>query len=495
MSLALITTPPRQFENDQAEQAVLGAILRNNTAFDRIADVLKPEHFGSEVYAEFFRIIRARIQSGRTADPITIRDEAMSNPITGPSWSSHLMGMTGAMVTISGVRDYALAVHDCWVARSLRSFATDLLTGVRDNGSQTAGEILEEAHKGIANISESGDGQKALVLASGAVDALLTATEARWKAGNALSGLDTGFEGLNDKLSGMRNGGVYVVAARPGAGKSALGIGLAVRMCQRNGRGLVWSGEMPAEELMARAIAAKCNLPLNVVLTGMWTFGNGERQRVHQRDMDRIVAAGIEAAKLPLVIDDRESVTVQQIASRARRMKREKAGLSFIVIDYIGLMRSSAEMRRSGNRTAEVTEISGDLARMARELNVPVIVLSQLNRQSENRDDRRPSLADIRDSGAIEQDARCVMAIYREEMALRTRVGPDGFLVRNHGETDSNFSKRSEEHDRALERSKGKGEVIVLKNRGGQTGIVGMHFDGPSTWFRDISEDEKGAAW
>ncbi|WP_025841382.1 DnaB-like helicase C-terminal domain-containing protein [Asaia platycodi] len=152
-------------------------------------------------------------------------------------------------------------------------------------------------------------------------------------------------------------------------------------------------------------------------------------------------------------------------------------------------------MKRSGNRTAEVTEISRDVASMARELNVPVIALSQLNRQSENREDRRPFLADIRDSGAIEQDARGVMALYREEMALRLLVGADGQVSRNSGESDAAYEKRAAEMTERLAKSAGTAEVIVLKNRGGRTGIVGMQFDGPSTWFRGDDERQNSAAW
>jgi len=305
----------------------------------------------------------------------------------------------------------------------------------------------------------------------------------------------TGYQGLSDLLSGLKPGGVYVVAARPRVGKSSLMLGLAMRAAQTSGRGLIWSGEMSTEELMSKAVAGKTGLPVDVVMTGHWKFPNGERRPVSREDMDRIVSAGMAAHDIPMMVDDREGATVQQILTRAPRMKRQKQGLAFIALDYLQLMEASAAVKRSGNRTAEVTEISRDVARMARELNVPVIALSQLNRQSENREDRRPSLADIRDSGAIEQDARGVMALYREEMALRLLVGADGQVSRNSGESDAAYEKRAAEMTERLAKSAGTAEVIVLKNRGGRTGIVGMQFDGPSTWFRGDDERQNSAAW
>lgn len=485
--------PGRTFENPEAEQALLGGLLTSNPSYDRVADLVRPEHFSDEVHGEFYRIIAARITAGRVADPVTVRDEAEANPITGPHWKKYLANMTNAMVGISSMRDYAVAVHEAWAARQIRVLGQELVSEVRD-GALTPTKILEDAQGRIHAIAQSGDGSRPVTSASSAVDTLLAATESNWRNGNALSGLSTGYAELDERISGVRRGGMYVIAARPGMGKSALGLGLAVRMARQHGRVLFWSGEMSADELMGRALAAKCRMPFDAVISGHWSFPDGGTAKFKQPDLDRLTAAGMKARQIPLVIDDREAASVAQIATRARRMSREKAGLSAIVLDYIGLMRGSSEVRRSGSRTAEVTEISADIARMARELNVPVIALSQLNRQSENREDRRPTLSDIRDSGAIEQDARCVIAIYREEAAIATRMS-NGMLLRHSGESDAAFSKREDETMRRLDEVRGRGELIILKNRGGRTGVIPMLFDGPSTWFRDKREGERSEAW
>ncbi|WP_336764376.1 DnaB-like helicase C-terminal domain-containing protein [Asaia sp. VD9] len=495
MSESLFLPPVRSLDTFEAECSVLAGVLLNSAMLELVDDILAPEAFTSEAVGELYRIARDRVRAGRPCDPIMIRGEAETNPKTAEFWKASGPKILTAFVGKPVMRGYAQAIADASLLRSLKDEAENLILDVTHAGDKTGAVLVEELQERIERLALSGDTDRPMKTSANAIDTLLEATEAAWKAGNALSGIDTGYEGLNGLLSGLKPGGVYVIAARPGVGKSSLMLGIAMRAAQRNGRGLIWSGEMSAEELMSKAIAGKTGLPVDVVMTGHWKFPNGERRPVSREDMDRIVSAGMAARDIPLMVDDREGATVQQILARARRMKRQKQGLAFIALDYLQLMEASAAVKRSGNRTAEVTEISRDVARMARELNVPVIALSQLNRQSENREDRRPSLADIRDSGAIEQDARCVMALYREEMALRLRVGADGQVSRNSGESDAAYEKRSAEVTERLAKSAGTAEVIVLKNRGGRTGIVGMQFDGPSTWFRGDDERQNDPAW
>ncbi|GBQ89026.1 replicative DNA helicase [Asaia krungthepensis] len=495
MSESIFLPPVRSLDTFEAECSVLAGVLLNSAMLELVDDILTPEAFTSEAVGELYRIARDRVRAGRPCDPITIRSEAETNPKTAEFWKASGPKILTAFVGKPVMRGYAHAIADAALLRSLKDEAENLILDVTHAGDKTGAVLVEELQERIERLALTGDTDRPMKTSANAIDMLLEATEASWKAGNALSGIDTGYEGLNGLLSGLKPGGVYVIAARPGVGKSSLMLGLAMRAAQTSGRGLIWSGEMSAEELMSKAIAGKTGLPVDVVMTGHWKFPNGERRPVSREEMDRIVAAGMAARDIPMMVDDREGATVQQILTRARRMKRQKQGLAFIALDYLQLMEASAAVKRSGNRTAEVTEISRDVARMARELNVPVIALSQLNRQSENREDRRPSLADIRDSGAIEQDARCVMALYREEMALRLRVGADGQVSRNSGESDAAYEKRAAEVTERLAKSAGTAEVIVLKNRGGRTGIVGMQFDGPSTWFRGDDERRSSAAW
>lgn len=495
MSESIFLPPKRSLDTFEAECSVLAGVLLNSTMFELVEDILTPEAFTSEAIGELYRIARDRVRTGRPCDPITIRSEAETNPKTAEFWKASAASILTAFVGKPVMRGYAQAIADAALLRSLKDEAETLILDVTHAGDKPGAVLVEELQERLERLALTGDTERQMKTSASAIDAMLEATEASWKAGNALSGIDTGYQGLNDLLSGLRPGGVYVVAARPGVGKSSLMLGLAMRAAQTSGRVLIWSGEMSAEELMSKAVAGKTGLPVDVVMTGHWKFPNGERRPVSREDMDRIVSAGMAARDIPMMVDDREGATVQQILTRARRMKRQKQGLAFIALDYLQLMEASSAVKRSGNRTAEVTEISRDVARMARELNVPVIALSQLNRQSENREDRRPSLADIRDSGAIEQDARCVMALYREEMALRLRVGADGQVSRNSGESDAAYEKRAAEVTERLAKSAGTAEVIVLKNRGGRTGIVGMQFDGPSTWFRGDDERQSDPAW
>jgi len=493
----LCTTYLRPLESVQAENAVLSSILLRNADYDAIAEILRPEHFSALHRGEMYRLIGNAIQGGRRVDPVTMREVFSSNEAVAAYGvqKAVLEAMNnGIPCPHTLLRSYANELVDLAMRRSLRSMAQKVLNAENETEDDTASAIISRLQEQLQGLSAGVDGTRQAKTSAQATDDLLAETEASWKAGNFLSGHDCGYHLLNERLRGFRPGGMYVIAARPGMGKSSLGLGIAVRMALAEGRGLFWSGEMPAEELMGRAISAKCGLSLNTVLTGMIEGAAGP-ERVSTPTMHRIVNAGMAARRIPLVIDDREGLSVQQIAVRARRMSREPEGLAFVVIDYIGLLRGSDAVRRSGNRVAEVTEISGEIARMARELKVPVIALSQLNRQSENREDRRPGMADIRDSGAIEQDARCILAIYREEDALKSRIGADGQVVRNANESEQAYQKRANDFDAALERSRGKGEIIILKNRGGKGGIVNMWFDGPTTWFRDFSEDEKGPAW
>lgn len=489
---------PPVLENVMAEQGILASILLRNADFDVVAEILRPEHFSARYRGEIYRICGDAIRNGRFADPVTLRSAFQANDAIaeyGPqkAITEILTGMMAAPHSL--LRNYAGEIVDMAARRGIRAIANNVLWGTNEFEDDTATAIINRLQERLQALAAGSDGTRQAKTASTATDTLLADTEASWKAGSYLSGLDCGYETLNKRIRGFRAGAMYVIAGRPGMGKSALGIGIAVRMAIAEGRGMYWSGEMPAEELMGRVVSARCGLTLDTVLTGMFDGPNGP-EPVSGTTMQRIVQAGMDAKKrIPLVIDDREGLSVQQIAIRARRMAREPEGLKFIVIDYIGLLRGSDAVRRSGNRVNEVTEISGEIARLARELRMPIVALSQLNRQSENREDRRPAMSDIRESGAIEQDARCILGVYREEHALQPRIGVDGSVVRNTNESDAAYLKRAEEFDANLERSRGKGEVLILKNRGGKGGIVNMWFDGPTTWFRDQREDEHGLAW
>lgn len=488
--------PP--LDNHRAEVSIVGTVLLNNSAFDAVAESLKPDHFSLPHLGEMFRICGEMIGAGKLADPATTRNAFRANDAIiayGPD-KAVVEVLTKGLAPLPApvLQSYAREVADLFARRSIRQMAQAALWGGNEYEGDDASQIISRMQETLQGLSQGVDtGRKPKTAGEAAAD-LLRETEESWRSGSYLSGMDCGYETLNARIRGFRAGAMYVIAGRPGMGKTALGLGVAVRMALASGRGLFWSGEMSAEELMGRVVSAKCGLTLDTVLTGMIDGRNGP-EPVSDKTMARIVAAGMDARRIPLLIDDREGLTIQQIASRARRMKREKEGLNFVVIDYLGLVRQSDVFVRTGNRVGGMAEISAQIACMARELKVPVIALSQLNRQSEGREDRRPTMSDLAQSGAIEQDARCIIGLYREEYALLSRIGEDGHVVRNANESDVAYEKRAAEFDAALERSRGKGEAIILKNRGGKSGIVPMWFEGPAAWFRDIVEDERGEAW
>ncbi|MFT8444309.1 MAG: DnaB-like helicase C-terminal domain-containing protein [Acetobacter orientalis] len=479
--------------NAYAERALVGSVMANAKAFDEIGSRISADMFAEEGLRAIWGVIS---QAHRKSGSCGMEVIAPSIAALGPDYTQMMAGLIAQYPVCEWAMlgTYCAAVRESHARREIQRIAKEAeWNSGRADG--TAEDALQQLVASAERIADGMDADRPAVSAGDAAMKLVQETEANWNAGNYMSGLRCGLEGLDIKLRGFRPGGMYVVAARPGAGKSALGLTLATRMAKQEGRGLVWSGEMKAEELMARAIAAKLHIPFDEVITGMWRDHTGCYHRISSEKMDRVVRASLDLRDVPMEIDDREGITVAQLAARARRMKRQAAGLKFIVADYIGLMSASASVQRSGRRVEIVTEISGDLAKLARELDVPIIVLTQLNRENEKRDDRRPTLSDIRESGAIEQDARCVIGIYREEMSIRLKMGADGRPVRNANETDAAYMKRANELTALLEEVRGQAELIVLKNRGGTTGIVPALYDGPGTWFRDASEGERSTAW
>ncbi|ATJ90429.1 hypothetical protein HK16_09765 [Acetobacter senegalensis] len=479
--------------NSYAERALIGAVLANGKAFDEIGSRITADMFSEESLRKVWGIIS---DAHRNSGSCGMEAVAPSIAALGSDYTQLMAGIVVQFPVCEWAMlgRYCSAVRDSHARREIQRIAK-LAEWESGRADGTAEDVLQQLVSGAERIADGMDADRPAVSAGDAAMRLMQETEANWKSGNYMSGLRCGLEGLDIKLRGFRPGGMYVVAARPGAGKSALGLTLATRMAKNEGRGLVWSGEMKAEELMARAIAAKLHIPFDEVITGMWRDHNGDYHRISADKMDKVIKAAQDLRNIPVEIDDREGITVAQLAARARRMKRQSAGLKFLVADYIGLMSASASVQRSGRRVEIVTEISGDLAKLARELDIPVIVLTQLNRENEKRDDRRPTLSDIRESGAIEQDARCVIGIYREEMSIRLKMGPDGRPVRNSNETDAAYMKRADELTAMLQDVRGKAELIVLKNRGGTTGIVPALYDGPGTWFRDVTEGERSPAW
>lgn len=480
-----------------AERALIAGILVNNAGYDLVAEFLEPRHFYDPNLGWLYGEIEKIIRSGVVADPVVLRSRVENAPEM-----EALGGMKGlgtlltAFVSHLMCGGYGQAIRDAWLRRNLLTLSTDIRLMATAPDGRTAPEIVDRIEEELLAYGKDQATERAVDLASAVDDALEDASAASAR-GDGIIGLPSGYHGLDDALSGLCPGTFMILAGRPSMGKTGAGVGIAVRAAARTGkRVLYWSGEMDAKSIAARIVSGRTGLPLKCILSGSnrgaqradGTFG--PRTPLTPAQWEHIWAAREEMRKIPIVIDDRAAVTAGQLYARARRMARQKAGLGLIVVDYVGLMRGSDSARRQG-RYAEVSEISADLLAMAKTLGVPVLGLQQLNRGVEGRDDKRPTMADLRDSGNLEQDAHAVMLLYREHYY----ASREGVPQSKPGEGGDAYSARVQAYYDRLEKTDGKAEIIIAKNRNGECGTVQMKFSGPTTWFRDGAEHEDAPAW
>jgi len=482
--------------NIQAEQSLLGAILINNRALDAVDDVLEPDHFADPVHGRIFEAMRVRVRAGGVADALSLKAQfEHSELLVDRGGFAYLAGLMTAMVSPMIAREYARRIRDLWVLRETISACTDAVERCfvpTDDGSAPIMEALEQS---LLRIS-AGAGEAAPTVSMGeAVRLAVAASEAAWKRGDGLAGITWGYRGLDAVTAGLMPGEIYLIGARPAMGKTALGVGIGIRSAAAGNSVLYWSGEMGAAQIGTRAAAAHSGIGTASVFRGRgWLPSKDEGDEEGWRDLtqaewDRLAAAELAAQRLPLELDTRPGITVGQLRARARRLKRSKRGLDLIIVDYVGLMQASADARRQ-NKNQEVTEISAGLKALAVELQVPMVILSQLSRDNEKREDKRPQLSDLRDSGALEQDASVVMFIHREHYYLK-KSPP----VRLPKDSDDQFATRCANWEIAVERSEGRAEILVAKNRHGADGRAELLFQNACTWFRDKREHPNAPAW
>jgi replicative DNA helicase len=477
--LSALRVPPH---NLQAEQALLGAIMANNRAYEQVSEFLRPEHFANGVHQRIFEVMQRRIDAGQAADAITLRGELEGTGILEPEGGvAYLARLLTAMVAIINAGDYGLAIADAWIRRQLIHLGETMVNRAygAEPDLQTPGQI-EDIEAQLSLLAEGGSTTPPLVTAGQAGQDVLEGMVAARAHKGGLLGVDTGLRGANRMLKGFRKAQFILVGARPAMGKTAFGLTISVNAAKTGARVLFVSAEMKASSVMARAGAADSGVPLTVVESGHVEVGD-ELVPAPQRDIDAVFVAQRELKDLPLVFDDRSAPTVPYIRGRARRMKR-KGGLDLIVIDYLGLLRGSEAAARQ-NRNAEVSEISRDLKAMAKELDVPVVALSQLSRKNEDRDGKRPTMADLRDSGSLEQDGDVVMFLHREHYYLA--LHPPSKKDR---ESQAEFEAREEEWASAVARSYGKAELILSKQRQGPVGPIRLQWDAERTWFYDDNQ-------
>src|ERR1700744_905015 len=466
--------------NIEAEQSLLGAILVNNDAFYRVSDFLEPKHFYEQIHQIIYETAGSLIRRGKVATPVTLKTFLPAETdIGGMTVSQYLPRLPAQATTIINAQDYGRTVYDMALRRDLIRIGEDMVNVAFDAPVDFAPRAqIEDAERQLYELAETGryDGgfQRFAQALTTAVDMAANA----YKRDGKLSGIATGLRDLDARMGGLQHSDLIVLAGRPGMGKTALATNIAYNVAKAhhaevqpdgtmksvNG-GVVgfFSCEMSAEQLATRILAEQTEIASSMIRRGGIT----------EADFEKIRNYSIELQSLPLYVDETGGLSIAQLTARARRLKRQK-GLDLIVVDYIQLLQGSG--KRSDNRVQEVTEITTSLKALAKELNVPIIALSQLSRQVESRDDKRPQLSDLRESGSIEQDADVVMFVYREEYYLANKEPRIGTPEHAKWQTD-------------MELAHGKAEVIIGKQRHGPTGTVELQFEGQFTRFSDLTAD------
>jgi replicative DNA helicase len=471
--------------NLQAEQALLGALLANNKAYERVSEFLAPEHFADPLHGRIYEAIVRRTEAGQLADAVTLKAEfEHSGVLDEVGGTAYLAQLLSAMVGIINAGDYGRTIHDAWIRRQLIDVGETVVNHAFGADPELDGpKQIEAAEQCLFDLATHGATSGGFVTFERALTQAIQGAERAFRRSGHVSGLSTGLRDLDAKMGGMHPSDLLILAGRPGMGKTALATKIAFGAAQAlvtearrtdrdalpKGSVAVFSLEMSAEQLATRLLSEEARI-------------SGDRIRrgdIGQRDFDKFVQVSREIASLPIHIDDTPALTLSAMRTRCRRLKRTK-GLSLVVVDYLQLMRPSAGTRPE-NRVLEISQITQGLKAIAKELAVPVLALSQLSRQVENREDKRPQLADLRESGTIEQDADAVMFVYRDEYYLAQRA-PKQMAF----DSEDKFQDSLEKWQRDMEAVHNKAELIVAKQRHGPTGALSLFFEAEFTRFADI---------
>ena len=474
--------------NVEAEQALLGAILVNNEAYYRVSDFLKPGHLHEPLHRKIFEVAGDIIRMGKTATPVTIKTFLPADEKVGEmTIAQYLARLATEAVTIINAEEYGRAIYDLALRRSLITIGEDMVNIAYDAPLDMPPQNqIEDAERRLFELAETGRYDGGFEAFNDAVAQAIDMASAAFQRDGGLSGLATGLTQLDSRMGGLQSSDLIIIAGRPGMGKTSLATNIAYNIAKAyqpqveadgsttaaNG-GVVgfYSLEMSSEQLATRIISEQTEISSSKIRRG----------EISEADFELLVGCSQEMQKIPFFIDQTGGISIAQLAARARRLKRQR-GLDVLVVDYIQLMTGSK--KAGDNRVQEITEITTGLKALGKELGVPVIALSQLSRQVENRDDKRPQLSDLRESGSIEQDADVVLFVYREEYYVKNtepRRTPD--------EIASNI--KTEEYlrwEEKMAKIRGAADVIIAKQRHGPTGTVTLSFQEQYTRFSDLAD-------
>jgi replicative DNA helicase len=470
--------PPHNIE---AEQALLGAILVNNESYDRVASFLEARHYFDALHGRIYEAAAKLITAGHLASPVTLktffeRDEALAE-IGGPQY---LARIAGAATTIINAEEYGRTIYDLAIRRELIQVGMDLHNRAFDAPvDDTPARQILDAEQALYQLAERGKYEGGFRSFHESLKVAIDMAAAAYERDGGLSGISTGLNDLDHRLGGLQPSDLIILAGRPSMGKTALATNIAFNAAkaykaEHHADGTVavkdgaivgfFSLEMSSEQLATRLLAEQSGVPSERIRRG----------NIHEDEFHQLVDAARELQSIPLYIDDTGGLTIATLAARARRLKRQR-GLGLLVIDYLQLLAGSG--KASDNRVQEVTQITTGLKALAKELNVPILALSQLSRQVEARDDKRPQLSDLRESGSIEQDADVVMFVFREEYYVSRREPREG--------TPEHLTWQDE-----MSKLHGLAEVIIGKQRHGPTGTVRLQFQADVTRFSDYIPDD-----
>ena len=471
--------------NVEAEQALLGALLANNKAHERVAEFLLPDHFADPIHGRIYQAISRRIEAGQLADAVTLKAEfEHSGVLEEVGGTAYLAQLLSAMVGIINAGEYGRAIHDAWLRRQLIEIGETVVNNAFGAEPELDGQAqVEAAEHSLFQLATDGATSGGFVPFDRALTEAIRGAERAFNRSGHVSGLTTGLRDLDAKTGGLHPSDLVVLAGRPGMGKTSLATTIAfsaARALLSEARQAdpsaspkksvaIFSLEMSAEQLATRMLAEEARV-------------SGDRIRrgdIGQRDFNRMVLASRALATLPVHIDDTPAITLSALRTRCRRLKRTK-GLALVVVDYLQLMRPSTGTRPE-NRVLEISQLTQGLKAIAKELAVPVLALSQLSRAVESREDRRPQLADLRESGTIEQDADSVMFVYRDEYYL-AQHSPKQMAY----ESEEKFQSQLDKWQRDMEAAHNKAELIIAKQRHGPTGKIDLFFEAEFTRFSDI---------
>ena len=465
-------TENKQPSNLEAEQALLGSILVKNDIIDEISTIISSNIFYDPAHVKIYEVIENLNNRGMIANPITLKNFfEKDNMLEEVGGTEYLVKLTRFSGSAKQAIDYAKIIHEMYLRRELVLVSDKLSTDTLNASSQekNAEKIIEETEKSLYDLAERGSFSQSYLKFNKALDETIKMATLAMQSDQGIVGVPTGLTDLDEKLGGLHKSDLVILAGRPSMGKTALATNIAFYASQnilsRQEKSSVafFSLEMSSEQLSTRILSEQARIKSDDIRRG----------KVTEEEINRYIETSRNIYNLPLFIDETPAITIAALSNRARRIKRLH-GLSLIVVDYIQLMRSSSN--KNDGRVQEISEITQGLKALAKELAVPVLALSQLSRAVEQRDDKQPQLADLRESGSIEQDADVVMFVYREEYYLERKQPKLGSI--EHAEWQSKMNDIN-----------GLADIILGKQRHGPTGTVKVEFEGIYTKFKDLAKN------